>query len=263
MFNLAHPVMVGYGWRAVWWLGAVFSLVALVLVGLVVDSPPQESSEGSSATAPPGEFGRMLLNGSAWLLALAFGAFGFALLGYNTWAPKFLTDTLQVEPAAANAYASLMFLAAVPANIIAGWLINRLKDRYSMLPAAFFLTTILFFWGFRLDSVGVVVPYMLVLGFVSNFVPTAVFTLAPETMPRIQLASLGLAIVMTGTNMGSVAGPPALGAILSSGDWFAGSICLVAAMAVGTVAARYVARRLRSESHGSLSPEIPNPPPQS
>jgi predicted MFS family arabinose efflux permease len=263
MFNLAHPVMVGYGWRAVWWLGAVFSLVALVLVGLVVDSPPQESSEGSSATAPPGEFGRMLLNGSAWLLALAFGAFGFALLGYNTWAPKFLTDTLQVEPAAANAYASLMFLAAVPANIIAGWLINRLKDRYSMLPAAFFLTTILFFWGFRLDSVGVVVPYMLVLGFVSNFVPTAVFTLAPETMPRIQLASLGLAIVMTGTNMGSVAGPPALGAILSSGDWFAGSICLVAAMAVGTVAAWYVARRLRSESHGSLSPEIPNPPPQS
>jgi MFS family permease len=82
---------------------------------------------------------------------------------------------------------------------------------------------------------------------VSNFVPTAVFTLAPETMPRIQLAGLGLAIVMTGTNVGSVAGPPALGAVLSSGDWVAGSIWLLAAMALGTVAAWYVAKRLRAD----------------
>jgi MFS family permease len=256
MFNLAHPLMNGFGWRSVWWFGALLSAVAFVLVGLVVTSPPQAGAESSSAIAPARDFGRMLLNRATWLLALAFAAFGFSLLSYNTWAPKFLTDTLHVEPAAANAYASLMFLAAIPANITAGWLMNRLKDRSRMLPTAFFLTTILFFWGFRLGSVGVVVPYMMVLGFVSNFVPTAVFTLAPETMPRVQLASLGLAIVMAGTNVGSVAGPPALGAVLSSGSWFAGSIWLVAVMAVGTVISWYVARRLRAESPSSIEPQI-------
>ena len=223
MFNLAHPLVNAHGWRAVWWFGALFAFAAFLLVGLVLASPPQPGSEKSSASAPPRDFGRMLLNPSAWLLALTFGAFGFCLLGYNTWAPKFLNDTLHIELAAANAYASLMFLAGIPANIIAGWLINRLRDRYSMLPAAFLLTTILFFWGFRLESVSIVAPYMVALGFVSNFIPTATFTLAPETMPRIQLASLGLAIVMAGTNVGSVAGPPALGAVVSSGSWSAGS----------------------------------------
>jgi len=91
---------------------------------------------------------------------------------------------------------------------------TRLEIIWSVIPTV--LVMILFFWGFRLDSVGVVVPYMLVLGFVSNFVPTAVFTLAPETMPRIQLAGLGLAIVMTGTNVGSVAGPEMIRGVRAS-----------------------------------------------
>jgi MFS family permease len=245
MFNLAHPLMNAFGWRAVWWFGALLAFAAFVLFGLVVASPPHPELERSSASAPPRDFGQMLLNPSAWLLALAFGAFGFCLLGYNTWAPNFLTDTLHIEPAAANAYASVMFLAAIPGTIFAGWLINRLKDRYSMLPAAFLITTALFFWGFRLESVSIVVPYMIVLGFASNFIPTAMFTLAPETMPRIQLASLGLAIVLTGSNVGAVTGPPVLGAVLSTGHWSAGSIWLVIVMAVGTVVSWYVAKRLR------------------
>jgi nitrate/nitrite transporter NarK len=246
MFNVAHPLMGALGWRAVWWFGALFSFVALLLVGLVVVSPPQSGSEESSPSAPPGDFGRMLFNPSAWLLALAFGAFGFALLGYNTWVPKFLTDTLHVVPAEANAYASLMFLAAIPANIIAGWLINRLQDRYAMLPVAFLVTTLLFFWSFRLGSVTIVVPYMIALGFASNFIPTATFTLSPETMPRIQLASLALAMAMVGSNIGSLVGPPALGAVLSTGNWLAGSICLVVVMGFGTVVSWYVANRLRA-----------------
>jgi predicted MFS family arabinose efflux permease len=247
MFNVAHPLMNALGWRAVWWFGTLFALAAFVLVGLVVSSPPQTGSGRGSAPAPPKDFGRMLLNPSTWLLALAFGAFGFCLLGYNTWAPKFLTDTLHIEPAAANAYASFMFLAAIPANVIAGWLINRLKDRYSLLPAAFLITTILFFWSFHLESVNVVLPYMITLGFASNFIPTATFTLAPETMPSIKYAGLALAMIMAGTNVGSVTGPPALGAILSTGGWPAGSTCLVIVMGLGTITSWYVAKRLRAK----------------
>jgi MFS family permease len=247
MFNMAHPLMDAFGWRAVWWFGAIFSFVAFVLVGLVLVSPPQTGSGESNAPSPPGDLGRMLLNPSAWLLAVAFGAFAFCLLGYNTWAPKFLTDALHIEPAAANAYASLMFLAAIPANILAGWLINRMKDRYKMLPTAFLITTLLYFWSFRLGSVSLVLPYMVALGFASNFIPTATFTLSPDTMPRIEYASPALAIVMIGSNVGAVAGPPVLGAVLSTGRWSAGSITLVIVMAMGTIISWYVARRLRAQ----------------
>jgi predicted MFS family arabinose efflux permease len=246
MFNLAHPLMNAFGWRAVWWFGVLFSTVAFVLVTVVVASPPQVGSGSSTATAPPRVFGRMLLNPSAWLLALAFAAFGFCMLGYNTWAPKYLTDTLYIEPNAASFYASLMFLAGITANILAGWLLNRMKDRYSLLPVAFLLTTILIFSSFRLGSMSIVAPYMIALGVISNSVPTAMFTLAPETMPSVQFASLGLGILIAGTNVGSLTGPPALGAVLSTGDWTAGSTLLVIVMSIGTIVSWYVARKLRA-----------------
>jgi len=187
----------------------------------------------------------MLLNPAAWLLALAFAAFGFSLLGYNTWAPTFLTDTLQIEAAAASAYASLMFLAAIPANISAGWVINRLPNRHNLLPATFVITALLFVWSFHLRSVGAVVPYMIALGFTSNFIPTAIFTLAPETVPNVAYAGLALAIVIVGSNLGALSGPPALGAILSSGDWASGSTWLVLMMGVGTLISWVVSRRLK------------------
>ena len=246
IFNVAHPLMNAFGWRAVWWFGALFSFAAFLLVSFVVASPPQSESEERSAAASPKNLGRALLNPSAWLLALVFGVFGFCLLGYNTWASKYLTDTLHMPPATANVYASLMFLAAIPSNIIAGWLINRLKDRYNMLPVASLVTAILYFWSFRLGSTSIVVPFMIALGFASNFIPTATFTLAPETVPNIQYASLALAIVMVGSNAASTIGPPALGAVLSGGNWSAGSIFLMTIMGAGTLVSWYVARRLRA-----------------
>jgi MFS family permease len=244
MFNLAPPLSDAVGWRGVWWFGALLAGVALVLAGLVVREPANPGSSVAPASVSPGSFGRMAFNPLAWLLALAFGAFGFALLGYNTWAPTFLSRTLAIDTTAASSYASLMFLAAVPANVAAGWAINRIKHRYALLPAAFVITSVLFFWSFRLGSTAVVVPYMIALGFASNLVPTTIFTLAPETMAGVEYAGLALAIVLAGSNVGSLAGPPALASIVNGNDWIAGSLSLVAIMAVGTALSWFVARRL-------------------
>jgi sugar phosphate permease len=229
----------------VWWFGVLISAAALMLVGLVVDSPPRTAGAGKATVLPPGEFWRLLRNPTAWLLGAAFCAFGFCMLGYNTWAPKYLADSLHIEPAAANAYASLMFLVSIPGSTLAGWVINRLKDRYRMLLVAFVLTAVVFVWSFRLSSVVAAILYMLLLGGVSSFVPPALFTLAPETMARIQYASLALAILMVGSNLGAVLGPPALGAALSGESWSAGSVILVITMSLGTIVSWTAARRLK------------------
>jgi sugar phosphate permease len=198
---------------------------------------------------PAGSFGLMLLNPSTWLLALAFGFFCFSLFGYNTWAPTFLVTTLRIEAAVASTHTSLMFLAAIPANIIAGWVTDRVRNRYSLLPAAFLITGVLFFWSFRLARVSVVVPYMIALGLTSNSVPTVTFTLAPETMPSVEYAGLAQAIVMVGANLGALAGPPALASILNTGNWAAGSSGLLVVMGIGTTIAWYVAWRAKAWSH--------------
>jgi hypothetical protein len=64
---------------------------------------------------------------------------------------------------------------------------------------------------------------MLALGFATNSIPTSVFTLAPETMPTLQLAGLGLAMANIGSGLGGLTGPPDLGSVLSGSSWTAGS----------------------------------------
>lgn len=250
MFNLAHPLADALGWRAVWWFGALFSFLALILFILVVTTPPEKEARAPVEPPPAKAFRQGLLNPTAWLLGLGFGTFGFCLLGYNSWAPTFLTETLRIDPAAASSYASLMFLAAIPANIVAGWMINRLKNRQYVLPVTFLVMGVLLFWSFRLSSAAVVMPYMIALGFISNFIPATSFTLAPETARDAASANMALAIMNVGSNAGALAGPPAIGAIVSGGNWSAGSTGLVIMAIAGTMLSWIISRKLE-ENDGS------------
>jgi MFS family permease len=234
MFNIAHPIRAPFGWPAVWWFGVLLVAAVFLLFAVVVTAPPQTASGMSDA---PGSFGRRLLNPASWLLALAFGLFSFSLLSYNTWAPSFCVETLSVTAPRASFCASMMFLAAIPGTIMAGWALNRTQHRWRLLLAAFLLTGLLFAWAFRLGDESIIAPYMLTLGFVSNFIPTSIFTFAPETMDHPSFAGLGLAIVMTGAGTGTLVGPPVVGAIVTHAGWTWASLCLAVAIGFGTTAA--------------------------
>jgi sugar phosphate permease len=191
---------------------------------------------------------RALANPSSWLLALTFGAFTFGQLGYATWAPAYLTDTLSLPTAAASSYASLLFLAGIAANVSTGWVMNRIPHRPALPAAAMAISGVLFWWGFRLGDVGAVAPYMLALGLVSNVIPTAVFTLAPETVKRPASIGLAVAAVNVVSNVGVLLGPPVVGAVVAGGRWEAGGNVLVAATGAGLLAALLAWRALRGRA---------------
>jgi sugar phosphate permease len=168
------------------------------------------------------------------------------LLGYNTWAPSYLTETLGIDPATASFYASLMFIAGIPGSLVEGWAINRTKRRYALLAVSLLATGIILAGSFQLGSIRIVAPYMILLGFVSNFIPPTLFTLAPETTRILRFASLGLAVTIVGGNAGALTGPPILGSVLSGGGWSSGSMVLVAAMGGGLVASLLAWSRMRA-----------------
>jgi MFS family permease len=203
---------------------------------------------------------RDLLNPSLGLLALAFALFGFTIIGYNTWVPSYLSSTLGIDSGAANLYSSLMFLAALPANVLAGWLLDHTRNRTLLLSMSFLVTSMLFFWGFRLGSLILVAPYMVALGSISNVLPPGYFTLAPESVSQPEAgtsesgfqvaagpgrASLALAAILAGSNVGALAGPPVLGALLSAGPWTWGSTCLVIVAILGTIATFVAGQSMR------------------
>ncbi|HSR29684.1 MAG TPA: hypothetical protein VLY63_03895, partial [Anaerolineae bacterium] len=141
-----------------------------------------------------------------------------------------------------------MFMAAIPGNIIAGWALNRTQHRYRLLFLTFAATTILFAGSFHLGSLGLVGPYMILLGFVSNFIPTAVFTLAPETMDHPAFAGQALAIATMGSGLGALLGPPTVGAISGLAGWAAASLCLVVVAGCGTAVAFFAARQMENRN---------------
>jgi predicted MFS family arabinose efflux permease len=245
MFNAAHPLVASFGWRSVWWFGALLAAATAVLWAFVVADPPADAAAEVPSPVAPAPLGRMLLNADSWLLALAFGTFAFSLLSYNTWAPAYLVDTMGMAPAQASLAASMVFLAGIPGNLFAGWILNRTRHRYRVLVLGFLVAGILFIPGFRLGSAAIVIPYMLVLGFVANIIPTTGFTLAPETMPAPSLAGLALAILSIGSGLGILVGPPSVGAVISARGWTAAGVLLVLVMGAGLATAVIAWRRAR------------------
>jgi MFS family permease len=243
MYNLAGPLLGSFGWQSIWWFGALFALIAFVIYAGVVSAPPRSDTTAGRSPTPNGSFGRLLFNPASWILALVFATFNFAFLAYATWAPTYFNQEFGVGVETASFYASLMSLAVIPSTIIAGRVLDRFKQRHLILTAALVISGLLMVMSFQLGSANVIVPYMIALGLVGGFIPTATFTLAPETMPDPLFAGLSLGIVSVGQNLGMFFGPPLVGSAIAGGNWVAGILPLVVALVVGVAAAVWLSIR--------------------
>jgi MFS family permease len=236
MYNLAGPLLGSFGWQGIWWFGALFALIAFVIYALTVSAPPPAATASDTPSASKGSFGKWLFNPASWVLALVFATFNFVFLAYATWAPSYFNRALGVNPETASFYASLTSLSVIPSTIIAGWVLDHFKNRYLVLASALSISGLLFLPSFQLGSANMIVPYMIVLGLVGGFVPTATFTLAPETMPNPRFAGLALGMVSVGQNLGMFLGPPLVGANIAGGNWAAGTVPLMVAVVIGVAA---------------------------
>ena len=242
MYNLAGPLLGSFGWQGIWWFGALFALIAFVIYAVTVSAPSTSGAAHNQLQEAQGSFGRRLLNPASWILALVFGTFTFAFAGYTTWAPSYYNHGLGLSLESASFYASLGSLAVILSTVIAGRTLDRVRNRHLVMTVALAISGVLLFWCFQL-SVAAIVPYTLVLSFVAGFVPTATFTLAPETMPDPRWAGLALGIVSVGQNLGMFFGPPIVGAAIAGGNWAAGSMPLVASLVIGVAAAVWLSIR--------------------
>ena len=253
IYNLAGPLLGWFGWQGLWWFGTLVSLVAFVVYALVVRSPDQPLA-AELQEAPRAARAGLGLNPASLIVALVFTTFSFAFMGYGAWLPAYLGQVHGLLPDQANFVASLSQLIIIPSTLLAGWVLDRAPNRRLVLGLAQLASGLLLVWCFAL-SPAILVPYQLVLGAVAGFIPTAVFTLAPETLPGPR-AGLALGLVMVGQNLGLLFGPPLVGALVSGGNWAAGTVPLVAAMGLGVAAALWYATR---PVPASVVSEAPSP----
>ena len=192
IYNLAAPLLKAFGWQGIWWFGALFALAAFVIYAATVSAPPAAEAANDQPREAREAFGRVVLNPASWLLALVFSTFSFAFMGFATWGPTYFNQELGLNLEMASFYASLGSLAVIPSTLVAGRVLDRVRNRHMVMTVALAIAGVLLFWCFQLGSVDVIVPYTVALSFVAGFVPTTAFTLAPETMPDPRWAGLPL-----------------------------------------------------------------------
>lgn len=235
MYVLAPVIGSAAGWQAVWWLGAGFALLALILYGLLMRLPPglADASDGTSA-APP--LNKILANKAIWLLGLEFGCFNLVFISLGTFYPTYLSEVRDYSLAQASLIASLSSLVILVSAPLAGWVSDRIGSRRLLFSIPFIFIALLMLFPFRLLGWHIFV-FMGALGLVTGAIPTATFSAAPEIMGRPDLAGLGLAVVMVGQNLGMFVGPILFGNLVEGLGWAVAGYWLIPVCILGFLAA--------------------------
>ncbi|MBI5952840.1 MAG: MFS transporter [Chloroflexi bacterium] len=205
IYNLAPMMASSLGWQSVWWAGAGFAVLMMVLSGLLVTRPPSSNQAGSQPQSAP-RLGQALANRNIWLLALAFACMNFSMSALSTYYPTFLNEVRSYplgQAAFISSIATLVILFSSPA---AGWLSDRAGSRRLFFSLPFLALAALFALPFRVIG-WQISALMIFQGLLLGAVPTATFAAAPEIMRKPEWAGLGLAVILLGQNFGQLLGP--------------------------------------------------------
>jgi predicted MFS family arabinose efflux permease len=159
MYNLAPAISDALGWQAVWWGGAGFALVALVLFVWLMRMPDENQAgrlvpDESGALAPPVRLGQSLANRNIWLLALSFGCFNLVFLAISTFYPTFLTDEHGFSVGQAAFITSISTMVVLVSAPFAGYLSDLIGSRKWLIVVPSLVISVMLIWPFRVVGQG-------------------------------------------------------------------------------------------------------------
>jgi DHA1 family inner membrane transport protein len=236
MMMVLTPFLTGiFGWRGLWQvnagiLAAYALFVAFATKGLVGRSgqrtfrPRQlwEDMKKISTSAGP------------LLLAATFSTYALMWLAVMGFLPTLLIEGYGVKPDHASFLTALMVAMNVPGNLTGGWLLQRGLRRSQLIVSAIVIMGLCSL-GIYAPSLPFFVRYLACLAFsgCGGVLPASIMSGVPVHAPEPRLVGTTNGLIMQGSNLGQVIGPPALALIVSAtggwegGTWFLGSVALV------------------------------------
>jgi cyanate permease len=240
----ASPALLGLvGWRGLWLVNA--AILALYAV-------PLWQATRRLVPAPPAPRGRLAQDLAATLrapaplaLALAFACYSLQYLAVIGFLPTILVEREGLSTATAGLMTAFFPVANVVGNLLGGVLLHRGLPRWRLIAAA---SLVMATCGLGIFSLGLPLApaYGLVLLFAAGggMLPATVLGAVPVLAPAPRLVPAINGLLVQGSNLGQVIGPPAVGALAAAtGSWQAAPVVLLAA-ALGSLAAALVLRRL-------------------
>jgi predicted MFS family arabinose efflux permease len=231
IFNLSPMMLPWFGWQSIWWAGAGFAVVMIIISGWLITRPPGQEANSFQSPAMS-NLRQALANRDIWLLALEFACMNFAMVALSTYYPTFLNKVRGYSLGEAGFLASVTSLAVLFSAPAAGWFSDKIHSRRLVLALPFLASAIWLIFPFHAVGWQITV-FMVLQGLFLGAIPTATFATAPEVMGKPEWAGLGLAVVLLGQNLGQLLGPIFFSQMVGSFGWAIAGYLLIPFCLIG------------------------------
>jgi len=251
MMLVSPALLAAAGWRGLWLANAALALTAaaafwLMTRDLRLPAPAQRSwADVRQSMTLPGP----------WLLAGCFACYAVQFFALMSWLPTFLVEELGMALRRAALLTALVVAVNMTGTWLGGWLLHRGVARWVLLAG---VAGTLSFLAIGVFSGPLPAAAKLACAFVfaavGGILPTACLAGAPAHAPSPGQVGAVNGILVQGSNVGSLLGPPALAAAVAGiGSWGHASWLLLCAGAGGVGLALALGRVERRQARGATA----------
>jgi predicted MFS family arabinose efflux permease len=246
MMLIAALILPFQSWRVVWLFAAAAS--AVMLAALVLRVRPRHDLDSATvgSLSAVQEIRETLASSGPVAIAVCFGAYSscwFAVVGFL---PILQIDRLGLATSTAAVVTAAIVTVNVLGNLSAGWLLARGVPRGAVIVGAA-VSMAFCAAGIFIDDVPDILRLLLAGTYsaVIGVVPGALFTAIPVHAPRPQLVGAATGLLMQGSNIGALLGPPLVAIMVAGGGWPAAAWFTSAALAIVALAGIFLHWRER------------------
>ena len=216
--GIAQPTVAAEQWRVIWWAGIALTILLIAAVWLA----GRRRSSGAEPEAAPLRFAdvprarRLALVGAAALFTLWSGQY-FAM---STWLPQYLVDARGLTAAGAVAPYAIPAAFVVIFNLVGGELLRRGVPIFPMLAVALAVQGVLWLLFTSFTSLWSGMAALAIYGAAAGITPTCLFSMPNTILGHRGGSGSAFGVIMTGRNLGVLAGPIILPQLLrATGAW--------------------------------------------
>ncbi len=223
---LAPLILPDQGWRGLWFVSggtAILGVVCLLYMTRPGAWQPREMPQ--SPIGPLTGLKMILARPGAWLLAACFLLYSVQFLAFMSWLPTFFIERAGFSLEVASLYTALIVAANMIGNVAAGWLLARGLPRPLILAVAYcgmMLSAHISLADATETDMRLIMAFL--FSAIGGLIPGTILAAAPVHAPRPDLVGAMNGMVMQGSNIGSLSGPPLMALAISlSGSWQGGT----------------------------------------
>ena len=210
------------GWQGIWFINSAVLIVFLGILFLFLDrSCWMISNQIKRAAFDWRGTQDFLVRPAHWLFGVCFSLYTLQFFAVTVWLPTFLIETQNYSLTNASLFVALVILANIVGNTGAALLISWGLPRWTLMLFSFLVMGLLgalIFVSFIPSDLKIAMAIL--FSALTGLLPTACLAGAPAHAPSPSQIAMASGFAMQGATLGSLLGPPILGAVTSYfGSW--------------------------------------------